>query len=301
MEFRHLRYFVAVAEERHFSKAAERLHISQPPLSQQIQVLEARLGFSLFDRRFRKVTLTEAGEALLVRARVILESVDQAVSEAKRLASGEQGHLAIGFMSAAMLPLVSPYLRSFHQQYPGVEIELRQMTSAEQTLAVASGALDVALLDIPARWGPLNVDKSELQLRTLREDFWAIAVDREHRLAGRKRLPLRELEGETLITLSRFPERGYYDQVLEMCGKAGYVPTKVREVAQIPVVLSLVATGAGVALAPACCLTGWEQQLVFVRCAEPGSIEISVAWRADNQSRVLEAFIRVLKQNGCAI
>jgi len=294
MEFRHLRYFVAVAEERHFSKAAERLHISQPPLSQQIQVLEARLGFDLFDRRFRKVTLTEAGEAFLIRARVILKAVEQAVDEAQRLARGAQGRLAIGFMSAAMLPLITPFLGRFREGYPGVELDLRQMSSAEQTHAVANGALDVALVDVPGRWGPLKVDGSELQLRTLREDRMEIALPNGHRLASRRRLALRDLDGETLITLSRYPARGYYDQVLELCHGAGYVPEHIREAAQIPVMLSLVAAGTGVALAPACCVAGWQDQLLFIPCAEPGVMEISAAWRVDNNSRVLEAFLGML-------
>ncbi len=298
MEFRHLRYFVAVAEERHFSKAAKRLNISQPPLSQQIQVLEARLGFNLFDRRFRKVTLTEAGEAFLLRARVILEAVKQGVDEAERLARGAQGRLAIGFMSAAMLPLITPYLKAFRSEYPSVELDLHQMSSAEQTNAVANGALDVALLDIPCRWGPLLVEGSELQLRTLREDQLEVALSKTHELRQRKRLSLRDLEGEPLIILPRYPERGYYDQVLELCYTAGYVPRRIQEVPQIPIMLALVAAGVGVALAPASCRTGWEDQIAFLPYRESGVVVVSAAWRTDNNSRVLEAFLDGLQPSG---
>lgn len=292
MELRHLKYFIAVAEEMHFGRAAERLHISQPPLSRQIRQLEMELGFDLFVREGHRIALTEAGSTFLDRARVILETVDRTVGEAERLARGEQGRLAFGFMSAAMLPLLTPTLRTFRERSGGVVLDMVQLPPKEQLEAVANGLLDIGFVDVPGVSRTVRVIDAELMVHALRTDRIVAALPLGHRFAGRRRLRLADLAQEGFVTLGRAPATGFYDEVIGMCHRAGFRPKIVQEVPQVPLMLALVAAGAGVSLVPKGIDKGWLDQIAFRNIDIDGSVDVSMVWRRDNRSPALSAFLR---------
>src|SRR3954471_20944169 len=192
MELRHLRYFVAVAEELHFRRAAERLHVSQPPLSQQIRALERELGVTLFERNRRRVELTTAGEALLGEARGILAAVEHAVDLTQRVARGEAGALAIGFVGSAMYGRLPDVLREFHAARPAVQLRLRELPTGAALDALAEGRIDVGVVR------PAQVEAG-IAIDIVRREAVVVALPADHELAARRRLTLRELWGETFV------------------------------------------------------------------------------------------------------
>ncbi len=305
MELRHLRYFIAVAEESHFGRAAERLHIAQPPLSQQIKNLEDELGVELFKRTIRPIELTDAGVSFYSRARVILDAAGDAAIEVQRIGRGEQGHIVVGFMSAAMLARFPLVLRSFRNDRPDVEIRFVQMTSEEQIEAVAAGHLDTGFVAIEDQRTSMSVGNIELAVETIwREELFA-ALPLEHELAQMSEIPLRALADELFISLPRRPQTGYYDQLTALCGQAGFRPRIGQEVSQLPIALTLIAAGYGVALMPQCVVQAWRDLVKFVPLARDSSIGVTMIHRPDNRSPVLaalqESFRNELGEPGGAI
>ncbi len=290
MDFRQLRYFIAVAEERHFRRAAERLHMSQPPLSQRIAALEEELGTALLERDRRSVRLTAAGEAFLRRARALLSQAAGAASEARRIGRGELGRLVIGFMSAAMLGRFPAMLRKFRAGNPDVVIDLIQLPPKEQIEAIASGRIDIGFLAIAPAVTQLCVEKVELRTQRVWEEELVAAIPVEHRLASHATIPLRALASDVFITLPRAPETGHYDQVLQLCQrKGGFRASIGQEVEQLPAALALIASGYGVSLMPSCVLDGWDGMVAFPRLKERPRIPVTAIWRPDNNSPVLRA------------
>jgi len=199
MELRHLRYFVAVAEERHFGRAAVRLHMAQPPLSTQIRHLETELGVALLTRTTRRVELTDAGRAYLARARELLAAVDDAGLEAQRIAAGLSGRLVIGCVGSATYTLLPGLARRLREDLPGVDVTFRgELLVPDLVEALLSGALDVALLRPP-------VDEPGVVLRPLRRERVVVALPDVHPLAGRAELDVEDLRGQDLIA---HPGRG---------------------------------------------------------------------------------------------
>lgn len=295
MDLRQLRYFVAVAEERHFRRAADRLHMSQPPLSQQIAALEAELGTVLLQRDRRSVRLTAAGEAFLRRARALLDQAAQAATEARRIGRGEVGRLVVGFMSAAMLSRFPALLDRFRAGNPDVTIELVQLPPQEQIAAVANGRIDVGFLSIAPSRPRIDIERVDLDVERVWEEELVAALPAGHRLAGRTVIPLRSLASDTFITLPRTPETGHHDQVVRLCASRGGFRARIgQEVEQLPVALTLIASGFGVSLVPACATDGWEDQVAFPRLRERPRIPVTMIRRADNPFPVLESFRRLL-------
>jgi DNA-binding transcriptional LysR family regulator len=290
MELRHLRYFAAVADELHFGRAAARLGIAQPPLSQQIRHLEDELGVALFHRTKRRVALTEAGQAFLGRVRVILETAGDAVSEAQRVARGERGRVAIGFMSAAMLDQFPAILRGFRRRFPDAQMQFAQLPSNEQLKAVASGHIDVGFVDIAARQPTARVGDVAVRVERVWSEALMVALPPEHTLARRPVVALGELANDVFVSLPREPATGFYDQLIGLCRAAGFSPAIRQEAPQLPAVLTLVAAGLGVAVVPCCVCAQWRSQIAFRPLAEPASIDVTIIWRADNESPVLAAF-----------
>lgn len=290
MELRHLRYFAAVADELHFGKAAARLGIAQPPLSQQIRNLEDELGVELFHRTKRRVELTEAGQVFLNRVRVILETAGDAVTEAKRVARGELGRVVIGFMSAAMLDQFPAILRGFRRSFPDAQMQFAQLPSNEQLKAVASGHIDVGFVDISDRAPATMVGDVAVRVERAWSEALLVALPPDHPLARRPAVALADLANDPFVTLPRQPATGYYDQVIGLCQSAGFSPVIRQEASQLPAVLTLVAAGLGVAVVPCCVCTQWRSQIAFRPLAEPASIDVTMIWRADNASPVLAAF-----------
>jgi DNA-binding transcriptional LysR family regulator len=249
MELRHLRYFVAVAEEGHVTRAAARLGIQQPPLSQQIRALETELEVQLFHRKPRGVELTPAGEALLAEARIVLNGAEHAITAARRAARGEAGRLGLGFTSSASFhPLVPRLIREFRAASPLVSLTLEEAGTAELVDGLRAERIDAAFVRSPI--GPA----ADLAIRAVLEEEMVAVLPAGHRLAASTttaRLPLIALESETFILYRRPLGPGLYDAIIAACQRAGYSPRIGQEAPRMLATLSLVAAGLGVTLIPA--------------------------------------------------
>lgn len=282
MELRHLRYYVAVAEECHFGRAAERLHIAQPPLSQQIKALESELGVRLLNRSTRKVELTPAGERFLDRARGILASLDAAGVEAARIASGEVGRLALGFTGTATYELLPTLARVLHEDMPGIELDLKgEMLTPRQVTALGDGTIDLGFLRPP-------VNDPGLEVRVLRREPLIAALPESHPLADRPSVRLADLKAETFISYPSHRRSVVHDAVFAACRRAGFQPTEVQEVAETSTLVAFVAAGLGVALVPASVQHLHITGATFKPLASTtGEVELAVAWRKGDDSPVL--------------
>jgi DNA-binding transcriptional LysR family regulator len=290
MDLRRLRYFVTVAEERNFRRAAERLHMSQPPLSQQIQALEQDLNVRLFVRDRRSVVLTAAGETLLRRARTLLESAAAAATEVQQVGRGELGRLVASFMSSAMLGRFSEILQDFRTTNPGVAVQLTQLPPSEQIAAVSSGLIDIGFLSIAPASRRMMANDVELCVEPIWDEELVAAVSASHRLANKSKILLRSLEPEAFITLPSAPQTGYFDQLVRLCRTAGFEPRVHEQVEQLPVALTLIAAGYGVGIMPVCVCEGWHRLVAFPRLKGAPRISVMMIWRKDNPSPVLRAF-----------
>jgi DNA-binding transcriptional LysR family regulator len=244
MELRHLRYFVAVAEEQHITRAAARLGLQQPPLSAQIRQLETELGATLLTRTPRGVVPNAAGKAFLEDAKAILDSVDRAAARALRIARGQVGRLPVGFTTSAML---HPFVRrAFRDAYPEVELALDEGNAAELTRAVEDGRMAAGFLRIPVARPP-GVAFFEL----LQEELLAVLPVAHPLAQDTAPLDLRDLAGERFILVRRPGAPGIYENVIEACRAAGFSPTVMAEVPHMLTNVNLVAAGAGVSIVPA--------------------------------------------------
>lgn len=291
MELRHLRYFLAVAEELHFTRAAARLHIGQPPLSQQIQALEAELGVALFLRTRRSVRLTEAGEHLLGRAREILAASQGVATELQRIARGEQGELRIGFTSTGLLvEEMRRGVASFRKTSPGVVLRLREMYTFRQFEALAAGELDVGLVRFNGPLAPPGIG-----LRPLRSDPLCLVVPEGHRLAGRAAVSIAECRDEAFIAYPAAAGASLVGQLDALCRRAGFRPRIAQEAREALTQIGLVATGMGVAvlLGPMAALGVGGVR--FVPLADDGaSLQLAVATRSGETSPRVQAFVATL-------
>jgi len=294
MELRHLRYFVAVAEELHFHRAATRLHISQPPLSQQIRALERELGVTLLARNRRRVALTAAGGAFLEDARAILASVERAADRARSIARGSEGTLAIGFVGSAMFsPTLPDMLREFRSGHPGVELVLRELPTTAQLAALAAGELDIGVIRGPVELAELN---GQLELMTIQRERLIAAVPADHALASRRRLRGEDLRGESFVILARREAPGLYAGLAAAMRDAGGLPEDVLEVAEMQTIISLVAGGFGVSLVPASVGQVDRSGVAFRPFTGPTpTIELAVAWRRGTGTPVRDEFLSVAR------
>ncbi len=247
MELRQLRYFVAVAEELHFRRAAERLHISQPPLSQQIRALEDELGFALLVRTRRRVALTPAGEAFLRDARALLGELDGAVATARRIDAGQTGRLRINFVGSALFSIVPGTVERFRRARPAVQLELRERPTADQLRAVRAGLADVGLVRPPIE------HDGELSVRAVLRERTVAALPSGHALARLSRVPLRRLAAEPLVLFPRDQAPGFHDLLVDALVGTGAHPPAPRVIQYAPemlTIIGLVAAGTGVSLVP---------------------------------------------------
>lgn len=290
LELRHLRYFVAVAEELHFGRAADRLHISQPPLSHQIQDLERELGVELFRRNRRSVTMTEAGRLFLEEARHVLGDADHAVEIAHKAARGEVGRLTIGCGPAPEIHILERVLRVFVTRHPDVQIELQSLYTQEQVEALGRRQIQVAfpLLPIPHRG---------LVVEIIGEEPLVVALPTRHRLSAQDRISLAALREESFVLISREVGPSFHDLVLRSCQEAGFTPNVAHEATRVPTVLGFVAAGLGISLHPGSVASSRPEGVVF-RTLSPRAptIEIGMAYRRDESSSILSAFAEVVRE-----
>jgi len=244
VELRHLRYFMAVADELHFGRAAERLHITQPSLSQQVRKLEEIIGVGLFDRSSRTVELTPAGEALRARVKRTFDDVEEAVAAAREADLGIIGRFSVGFIETAAIGIVPGAVRRFREIRPRVGLTLRELPVREQTDGLITGALDLGFVRTEPGHGDLVVE------RVLEESF-VVALPAGHPLAGHSRLAPPQVVDEPLIVVEREEIPGLYDETMTLIREYGSTVTVAQKATSILAVLGLVAAGLGVALLPA--------------------------------------------------
>ena len=295
LDLRQLRYFLAVAEEGHVTRAAERLGMQQPPLSQQIQALETAIGVRLFERLPRGMRLTESGRSLLADARTILGTVDQAVESCRRIDRGESGRLAVGFTgSAAFHPFVLTAIRTFGETVPGVSLLLEEGGSLELTEALAAGRLDAAFLRAAVGRKP------GIAVEALMEEPMLAAVPAQHRLAASGAGPLRlaDLSEETFILYRRPSGPGLYDAIIAACSAAGFSPRIGQEAARLPSILSLVAAGLGVSVIPASMRRLETEGIAYRPFADTPLLvaPLHLAWRRDGGSAALMRFVAAVRR-----
>jgi DNA-binding transcriptional LysR family regulator len=292
VDLRRLRYFVAVAEESSFSRAAQRLHMAQPPLSSQIKQLEEEIGVLLFKRTGRGVRITEGGELLLEEARRIFVQVDQAIRAVQRVGHGEVGRLALGFVPSASNEVLPPILRTFGDRFPEVELYLREMRPDRVVQRLHEGQIDVGFLYLP-------LDDESLNIECVSREPLVLALPETHPLASEPRVELQAVAKERFILPMRYQIMpGLYGQVTEACRQAGFVPNAVqKDVWLMQTIVGLVAGGTGVALVPASLRNLRRKGVVYksVHGLSP-TVELGVIWRPNGPRMVLDSFLRVLRE-----
>ena len=285
MELRQLRYFIAVAEELHFRRAAARLHISQPPLSQQIARLEEELGCRLLSRTRRRVELTPAGEAFLRDARATLEELDVAVATVRRIETGQAGLLRVNFVGSALLSIVPGIIQRFRRGRPEVEIELRERSTLEQLRALNSGIIDVGLVR-----PPIDPDDALATEVVMRERTVA-AIPSDHPLAKRARIPLRRLAAEPLVLFPREQAPGFHDLLTGRLAATGSSPRVVQYAPEMTTIIGLVAAGIGLSPVPASVAGLGLEGVTYRPLTGAPATELLAVTRAGDDSPLVAAFI----------
>src|SRR5580698_1889087 len=296
MELRHLRYFVAVDEEGHITRAAERLGIQQPPLSQQIRALERELDAQLFHRKPRGVELTPAGRALFGEARAILARTEEAIAATRRAAQGEAGRIGIGFTSSASFhPFVPRAIRTFREAHPLVALALEESGTTELVEALRSQSIDAAFVRSPVG------ESDDLFVRPLFDEPMVAALPSGHALSGAgDDLPLAALAGEIFILYRRPVGPGLHDAIIAACDRAGFSPTIGQEAPRMLLTLSLVAAGLGVSLVPAS-MSRLETEGVAYRRLDQSvqlTAPLSLAYRRSEISEAVRRFVSLVREAG---
>ena len=291
LELRQLRYFVTVAEELHFGKAAQRLHMTQPPLSQAIAQLEDLLGAPLFDRNRRGVALTPGGAALLPEARRLLSQAQELPALVQRAASGETGRLALAFVSSADYSVLPPFLRAYRAAYPQVQIVLQEATSDLQLEDLLHNRIDAGLLIPPLP----DKAKADLDYLPVLKEPLVLAAPLGL-ITRRGKVTLKDLPPLPLIIFPRAISPGLYDAILSVFRAAGLTPAIGQEAIQMQTIVSLVSAGMGIALVPQSVSNLMRPGVEYRALADPTPlVETGLAWRRDNPSPVLLGFLALLR------
>jgi LysR family transcriptional regulator, benzoate and cis,cis-muconate-responsive activator of ben and cat genes len=290
MEHRQLRYFIAVAEELSFSRAAAKVGVSQPPLSRQIANLEAELGTRLLDRDKHGVRLTESGKVFHAEATKTLAALARTIHMTQRAARGQTGSLSLGFGGSAAYTFAPSALRKFRDLYPGVELSLHSTPMTSQLEQLREQSIDVGFLMLPVH------DKT-FHTRLLLSDPLVVAAPVGHPLTRFKKIGLRAIEPYGLIMFPRAGGFGFFSHIVAICKRAGFVPTVAQEVGPMESVIGLVAAGVGISVVPSVAkrlrITGVEYRPLRESYAV---MEFAMAWRRDNTSPVVRAFVDLMAE-----
>lgn len=289
VDVRRLRYFVAIAEELHFGRASERLHVAQPALSRQMVELENAIGATLFDRTRNQIRLTAAGEALLPRARDILGRIVETARIVRRAAEGRTGVLNVGFVGSATYSLLPQVLNSFRTNNPDVDLLLHAMNTAELKVALIERAIDVA-------FARPSIDDPEIVNEVVLEEPLVAALPDADPVADGTELSLADLARHPFVLYPRHPRPSFADTILRLCHEAGFAPTVAQETMELQTALGLVAAGAGVSLVPASVEDSHRLGIAYRRLKPPvPTTRLSIAYRRDNRAAVLSLFRATVK------
>lgn len=289
MEFRHLRYFLALAEELHFGRAAQRLSISQPPLSLNIQQLEASVGARLFTRNSRGVQLTAAGQAFVPAARALLEQASAAMREAREVALGQAGELQIGFAGTLLYCGLPQVLQRFQDSHPRLRLVLRELSSSEQLSELVRDRLDLAFVHTPRV--PPGFEQCLVASQSL-----MVCLPRTHPLATAASIHLQDLQAQALVVVSRTVSPDYHERILAECELAGWLPTVVHELRHWLSVVALVAQGQGVALVPQALARSALAGAVFVPLQDCNlRYDTRCLWHSGRDQTALQDFVAILR------
>ncbi|MFL9870139.1 LysR family transcriptional regulator [Paraburkholderia megapolitana] len=286
-----LNQFIAVAEELHFGRAAARLHMAQPPLSQAIQNLEEMVGVALFARSRHFVALTPAGKVFLDEARALLAQGQQAIDAARRANEGVSGRVAVGFVGSVSYELLPRMLRQFRIRFPTIHIDLRELTSVEQIENLRTGKIDIGILRLPIN------DAADLNVRTIEVERFIAVIPRDHRLAAAQTIRLEDLADDAFMTFPPDRVPSLHAKFLLACEAAGFSPRIALEAWQMASMVSLVAAGIGVVLLPAQVRTSPHPGVVYKDLANDSDhfqLRIAVAWRSNDVSPNVQSLLAVL-------
>lgn len=291
LEARQLRYFVAVAEELHFGRAANRLHMSQPPLSQQIRQLEVLLGVQLFERTKRSVKLTYAGEVFLGQARSVLGGFDDAVDTVRAAARGEGGFLRFGCTAASAYSVVPTLMRGFKERYPQVEVALHERLTSDQVRDLHESRLDVGLVRLP-------IDQPSLATERLLEERLVVAIPADHPLAAERIVDVGDLQGLPFIGFTRDGARYFHDMIEGILATSGVSPKVVQRATQLHVVAALVSAGLGLAVVPDAAARVLVDRVVYrpLRADRLPRPELYVCWRREGQTPLVRNFVALARE-----
>jgi DNA-binding transcriptional LysR family regulator len=294
IDLKQLKYFLAVAEEKSFSRAAERLHISQPPLSQQIQKLESELGVRLFARTTRTFELTAAGKALMTEAADLLARMRVTIETVRQIDRGEVGRLRVGIVGSAMWGPIPKLLEEFQTRFPRVTWTLHELGPNDQIDALRNRQIDVGF------WREPRNEEEELRQASLRQDLCfrenvCVAVNQHHRLASQLQVELVELAGEPLLTLA-LDRSAFARYLVQCCANAGFEPAIFQEALEPQTVLAMVGAGLGVALMPeTTARVGWPGVTFIPIKTNPPSANLYITYPAQDDAPVVRAFLKILQ------
>lgn len=294
VELRHLRYFRTVAAELHFGRAAEKLHIAQPPLSHQIRQLEAELGFELFNRTKRSVTLTPAGQAFLIQVERIFQQLAQAIEIGRKTSRGELGQISIGFVGSATYNILPSLLHQFRNRYPEVQIELHELTTDRQLIWLRAGRIDLGLMRPP-------IVEPDVRSKVIFQESLVVALPVTHHLAQMAAIDLAALATAPFILFPRQLAPGLYDPIITLCQAAGFSPLVVQECIQMQTIVSLVSANMGVSILPASIQEVQRHGVVYKPIQNIATIspltdylaKISIVWRTNDDSPTMNRLLEI--------
>ena len=290
MDLRQLRYFVMVADERNFTRAAERLHIAQPPLSRQIQQLEAEFGAELIDRSARPLRLTDAGRLLYEQARQLLARADDMRSMMSRASAIEKTRFAIGFVASTIYARLPALIREFRAEAPHVDLNLIELTSLEQIAALKEGRIDVG-------FGRIRFEDDAVRRTVLREEPLVAALPSGHPLAARgEALTLEQVSKEPLILYPRFPRPSYADQVLALFHDQGIEPRVTQEARELQIAIGLVAAEEGICIVPESVQKSRVDDVRYLPLSDPATSPIIMSHRAADNSPEIVRMARIISR-----
>ena len=291
MELRHLRYFVTVAEELHFGRAAVRLNLSQPPLSQQIRALEESLNVQLFERTSRRVNLTLEGKVFLEQARLVLAQADKARATMDAAQRGSLGRITIGCVTSAFYTHVPAILREFNRRHPEVQLRCEEMKSAQQEEAFDQRQIQVAFTR-------RTLEGKDLHIETIAKEKMALVLPSGHARAHGSRVRLRDFANEKFILVPRERASTMYDAIIASCARAGFSPKIVQESNDVHALLALVSAGLGICMLPTSLRHLHFPGVVHreLRAGESDEIELCMTWRRSDPSPLVDAFVKVARE-----